>query len=593
MKDISAIPQLSTSTEAKAGSNQYAALALCALASLASFLFAMNWEFPWEGDQPAKAAQIIEIADNNDYFLSSKLVDHYKVHLFSFYFASSALIYKLIGGDILAFMNLSSVVVGVIFVVAFANSNWRLFKIHPGWTTFVLLSMPAVIINFSYGNEVAWSMCLLTLSLMLATYKHPAIYYLSGLAYAAAVYSRVDLVLVAPFWLAWSVWVARPNEADIVPRLLKMCLSGALAGLLLFVLLLRGIPVFNDSPNWADSIKFILAMLVYPFNPSAMLLVVPGWIMLFKSHRKAALVLLLLLLQLGYYIGVLASPKYIMPLVLGFGLVVPFFLSQVRWQWRAPAVGLILFWFFFAVSIYGVFGPENGRRWYLPTVDGPCPTGSYLSFYNTARNGEYQVKQQEAIDISRTLFEYLEDHSDAPPLVGYRPVPAFGHVAKDMDIEIPTKASVWAEPDQPVMLMIRPAYLFTARMDKVNPQQRELFDTWVNHGQVRGVGEDADSALPSLIEFGPGIPEANDYALSERILFMNRYYQGHQLHKVEEFIPEYRSLTWVPISLVPVGAKPVYQDDEYAALEQPVEGGQVYGYAWPDAYYGERHPHDF
>jgi hypothetical protein len=134
--------------------------------------------------------------------------------------------------------------------------------------------------------------------------------------------------------------------------------------------------------------------------------------------------------------------------------------------------------------------------------------------------------------------------------------------------------------------------LFVARM-RLNPQHRELFDNWVNHGQVRGVGEDADAALPSLIEFGPGIPEGNDYGLSERILFMNKYYQGHQLHKVNEFIPEYRSLTWVPVASVPAGAKPVYQDEEFAALEQPVEGGEVFGYVWPEAYYGERHPHDF
>jgi hypothetical protein len=592
MTDISANSQHSTQDETETGPNQLIALALCALVSLAAFLFAMNWEFPWEGDQPAKAAQIVEIADTNDFFLSENLVDHYKVHLFAFYYSVSALIYKVVGGDILAFMNLSSVVAGVIFVAALANSNWRLFRIHPGWTTFTLLSMPAVVINFSYGNEVAWSMCLLTLSLMLATYRHSAIYYLSGFAYAAAVYSRVDLVLVGPFWLAWSVWVARPNEGDIVPRFIKMCLSSALAGAILWLLLLRRVPETNDDLHWADSIKFILAMLVYPFNPSAMLFVIPGWIMLFKSHRTAALILLLLLLQLFYYIGVLASPKYLMPLVFGFGLVVPLFLDRVKWQWRVPAIGLMLIWYVFSVSIYGVFGPEHGRRWYLPTVDGPCPTGSYLSFYNSARKGEYQVKQEEAVSISQTLFKYFEEHPDAPPLFGYRPVTALGLAAHEMGIKIPEKATVWAEPDQPVMLMIRPAYLFTARM-WINPEHRKVFDEWINHGQVRGVGDDADAALPSLIEFGPGISEGNDYELSERILFMNKYYQGHQLHKVEEFVPEYRSLTWVPINLVPAGAKPVYQDDEFAALEQPVEGGDVYGYVWPEAYYGERHPHDF
>ena len=51
------------------------------VASLAVFAYTVNLESPWESDQSAKAAQIMEIADANDYLLSDSLTRCYFLKL--------------------------------------------------------------------------------------------------------------------------------------------------------------------------------------------------------------------------------------------------------------------------------------------------------------------------------------------------------------------------------------------------------------------------------------------------------------------------------------------------------------------------------
>jgi len=59
------------------------------------------------------------------------------------------------------------------------------------------------------------------------------------------------------------------------------------------------------------------------------------------------------------------------------------------------------------------------------------------------------------------------------------------------------------------------------------------------------------------------------------------------------FVADYRSTSWVPTGraaeLAPA-AEPIYQDDEFAAFDQPVEGATVYGYVWPAKYYRMKSP---
>ena len=71
--------------------------------------FTVNRTMPFEGDQSAKAAQILVISQTNSFFSLASAPDLYRSQLFSFYYISSAVIYKLVGGDLFTFMNLGAV----------------------------------------------------------------------------------------------------------------------------------------------------------------------------------------------------------------------------------------------------------------------------------------------------------------------------------------------------------------------------------------------------------------------------------------------------------------------------------------------------
>src|ERR671919_239563 len=79
------------------------------LIAFAVILHGVHWTSPWESDQAAKAAQILEIVDTGDWFLSAGLSDYYRVRQFPLYYFLSALAYAVIGGPIFTFMNLSGV----------------------------------------------------------------------------------------------------------------------------------------------------------------------------------------------------------------------------------------------------------------------------------------------------------------------------------------------------------------------------------------------------------------------------------------------------------------------------------------------------
>src|SRR5690606_20452971 len=105
-----------------------------------------------------------------------------------------------------------------------------------------------------------------------------------------------------------------------------------------------------------------------------------------------------------FYASNLASPKYIASLV--FFVTIPAADVLARSTWRARSLALVAFASLWIVSVSprGISGPNQGALWYLPTVDGPCPTGSYATFYNRTRRGFYQFKQVDHIDSARAAY---------------------------------------------------------------------------------------------------------------------------------------------------------------------------------------------
>ena len=141
---------------------QFVAAAAIVIVALA---YTVNLSMPWESDQVPKAAQIIEIANRHDYLLSSELPDNYRLRLFPLYYSASGLLYSAIGGNVFAFMNLSSVVIGAAAGIFFVEALRRAFDVGPVWSAATIVAMPLFVVTFSYGNEVAWSMAFFFLSL--------------------------------------------------------------------------------------------------------------------------------------------------------------------------------------------------------------------------------------------------------------------------------------------------------------------------------------------------------------------------------------------------------------------------------------------
>jgi hypothetical protein len=558
-----------------------------AVITLVVLIYAMNPSLPWESDQPAKAAQIGLIAEGNDYTLS-KVPTIYRLKLFPLYYSVSALIYKAVGGDLLTFMNVSSVPLGVIFVVGLSIAFQRAFQIRPIWTTLVLLSMPLVVITFSYGNEVAWALAFFAVSMALATCKNPVAYLSSGIVYAMAIFCRVDFVFLGPFWLVWVSAIATEDRANWKKRAVQISGAAAVTIGILWLLLIREVPP-RDSFEWSSSLALLVANLVYPFNPTIILLAVPSWLWFRKKHSLPAWSLLLLLLPVLFYIGSLSSPKYVAPLIVGYALLASWLLEQLDVRLKAITVTGFLVWWFFAVSIYGAFGPVKGSQWYLPTADGPCPSGAYLEFYRMARSGVFQVKQLEHIDITADVIEYVEESKD--------PSKILGHFAKGMapylevkdGVELPESTTVRPQEGDHEFLMTRTGYINIERMEE---SWKSRLMKWLEEGRVRGVGDSAGAALPSVIKIGDAIPEGENKELGKRILFMIDRYRGHMVFTLPEYIPDYLPTCWSPSSSTKRDGT-IYQDAAYFATDEPTGDCVIYSYVWPARYYNQPLPAKF
>ena len=180
--------------------------------------------------------------------------------------------------------------------------------------------------------------------------------------------------------------------------------SGAASGLL-WILLVREIPESPLSFDFKTNFMLMAAFLSYPFNPSVVIIAAIGWLALWKINFRYAMVHLLLVLPLAFYFRNLSSPKYVILFILFYGIPASLLLSRAAWYVRACGVAAILFWWVVGLSNFGVFGPGRAALWYVPTADGPIPTGGYVTFYERAREGFYQAKQEERITLTSKLAE--------------------------------------------------------------------------------------------------------------------------------------------------------------------------------------------
>jgi hypothetical protein len=564
--------------------------AICA-AALLVFMFAVNPTLPWESDQSAKAAQILEIVDAGDYFFSAELPDYYRIRQLPLYYFLSSVLYKLIGGSIFTFMNVSSVVLGAITVLALAYAVRNAFGIHPFWSTLVLLAMPLVVIISTYGNETSWAFGFFALSLLMLTSLQARPYYGAAVAFGCAIACRLDMMLLFPYWLLWGVFgPPAGNPTELLRRVIKLCIVLVATILFVWVLLVRTNPLEFPERFWTTSYLLVASFLSYPFNPSVVLIAFAGWIMLCKSNVGYAVAHLLLLLPLGYYFGTLSTPKYIMVLCLFYGIPAAYLLDRANRVVRTVAVAAILLWMVIGVSNFGVFGPREAKFWYVPTADGPCPIGGYVDFYEFIKTGFYQSRQEEYIDVAgKALAAAAEPNEPGLRLAGDFPWIALPYnrvlrrrAGLEHRIQLPEVTTL----DDTKFLMVSWGLV---GIEWYQPQLAGKIRGYLENGQIRphAVVANEDVPFPDLVEVGEHVPAGTNPVLGKRFLFMMDYYRADRpSFRLPMFVEAYKSTTWFKPSEI-VGdsfPEPVYRDEQYAAYDRDLPDGRIIGLIRPAAY---------
>ena len=565
------------------------------MASLAVFCFALNWTSPWESDQPSKAAQIVVIANENDYFLGQQLPDYYRLRLFPLYYSASAILHRCLALPIFTTMNLSSVAMGVIAVLALAYAARNAFGISPLWTSFVLLAMPLVVINSTYGNEVIWAYSLFALSLWMLTTQSPSLRYGAAAIFAASSFCRIDMILVAPYWAAWAYSFGTAGGA---PRLvLRQLLIWGVVFVgtvgLLWLALLRAIPSTSTTFPWDTNWKLLVSYLSYPFNPSVTVIAVVGLILLFRAKPRYALMHLLLLAPLVFYFRNLASPKYITALVLFYAFPAAYLLQSSGARVRVGLAAAVLIWTVVGVSPFGIFAPSQASLWFVPTVDGPLPIGGYIDFYGRSRAGFYQAKQREYLAQAEILLRAAQKLPPDVRLLAHYSANAFPLVLLELNrksAERPFIMPPKATDDDDRLLMTRLDYI---TFSKSFPGREARMTGWLKKGQVRSVLAENVDALPAVIEMGEQVPVGSDPNLGRRILFATEYYRGFKIFELPQFIAAYRTTSWLARDRtlkIPADWKPIYTDQHFLGFDGDVGGDQRFGYPWPARYFNLKAP---
>jgi hypothetical protein len=559
-------------------------------------LLICNRHYVYEEDELAKAAQVITLATDAHWLHFAEVTDYYSKDTFSAYYLLATACYKLTPLGAIETLNLLSVLLGAIFFAALPVFVRRVFGL-PSWLTWIaLLSSPILVLTFCYGNEAALALTASTLAALALSFKTRSGAVAAALCYGVAVYSRSDYLLLGP--ALGLLTIVRTGRAVAWPPTLRQALyfylTALVFGLGYLGLVLHHVPepgllVYHTNP------KLLAAFLLYSPNPVTVAFALLGFGICLIRQRRKFLLLLVVLLQSIPYATMLSSPKYILPtfvVTIIFAVVGMQILMQ---RSRLALVILLVLPWIVAVTPFGLFGPARAAFWYVPTDDGPLPTGGYLAFYPKVKQGFYQERyfaEYQEMAKAMTELERNPEHSD---LVGFFNIQTLRLWAVEHQRwEIPpNRMRFWdshldrEEPDR-TRLMLKTSYLY--RLHDI-PRTFAKLDVYFKNGSLRSIapGVDADP-FPDVIQFGPPVPPGSDSELGQRILFCSQYYGGNQPVRRNSFIPDLSSLSWLPRtqfagreSQLP---KPLYGDSQWVCFSEPVEHALFYSLRYPKKYSG-------
>jgi hypothetical protein len=553
-------------------------------------LWTINPSLPYEEDMGSKTAKVYHMVQIGSYLTPLSGAYIYRDELFSLYYLLSAIGYGLVRGDPTTYLNYQSLVAGVLFMGCLAYALRRAYRVHYLVTWLVFISMPVIVLTFTDGNEVAFSSLFAAAALALIASPWRWGLAAGGVCYGLSWFCRPDMMLIAPFVGLWAAFhgTGDPTRQARLRRFVKVAAWTAGTVLVYWLIFLRAIPNARGFPMTFD-IKLFLAILTYPFNITVVLLGGGAMLVFLVRDRRLFWTVLPILVVLAYYAKLLGSPKYIFAMAFFFGIPAAVAIQRLRPIWKAVAVAAVAFWWFVSVSIYGVYGPDRGWQWTIPTYHGQVPTGSYLTAYQKVHQGFYQEQYRAEIAALGKAMDAIQQDGQVQLVGSFNNT--FFHQAVAyrgrLDLwHLPYPGDIVQMPDDPNqrVLMIRRGYLTTHRA----PQEfQDQLSGYLLRGQVTAIG-DGDVPLPDVIEIGPTVPVGTDTELGQRILFAQQWQGGQGAFPTQWYLPQYKPLCWMSRWAAPTSLKAVYADEDYVAFAENVPGGTIFRTQFPFVYYKYR-----
>ena len=547
------------------------------LTGVALFLV-VNLSLPYEQDQGSKLAVIYKLQANG----WSSIVQpplHYNEGRQPLYYLLSYLLFPVLGGHPYGAMNMVSVIMGMFFMGAMAYALRKTFEV-PHWVTWlVFISTPMFVLTFTFSNEVAVAMGFLAMALAFHVSPWHFGYVLSGIFFGLALWAFLPIAVLGPVLLGWVFLYPEdlPRKERIF-RVLKVSAVFLVTAAIFWVIFIRTmppaiVPVDNPVP-----FKYTAALLLYTSCPSVLLISVLTVVGYFPLRLRKAFFLLLALLPMFVFYGGTVSHKHLFMCFLAFVVPAAIAVAHSSLWLRGALLGSIGIWYLLSVSPFGVYGPVRGADIFLPTNDGPCPTGAYLGFYGNAKRGIYQEQYKDEIyGVERGVDAVIASGFGARLGGNFNRHFVYPYLYQLGKPEWQTRlqmGSIAGGPKEGRILVIRRSYL---RSNYLSAEDNDQMDDWLESGKVRTVQIGDSAIFPAVIDMGNNVLEDTESELGQRILFARAY--GNLSGMIETRLDSaaFSPLFWVPADQTKgIPVSPAYSDSQFSAYTKPVPGASIW-----------------
>ncbi len=447
-------------------------------------------------------------------------------------------------------MNVLAVALGALFFPTAAALASRAFGAKPLIAMGVFLSCPAIMITYTYGNEAALALFFLLLAVGVATLSRGSVVLatFAGALTACAALSRLDYVVfiaIIPLFQLVSTSAPRFRLDRTSLTCAAFTLATSVAMFAMFYYLILGSVPSGGSFDHTFSFKQTAAYLTYGLSVFLVPAAAVGCVIQFRRNWLQGLLLLLVAAHAAAYAGMFTSPKYVLPLFLIGCIFAAIGLSAVWQHCRFCAVAMIALPWFVSVTPFGVKTGLPGALYFVPTDDGPLPSGAFAAFYSLANQGFFQqryIDEERQISRASELMVNLEN----PVIVGFfnqQTSMLVGARRGDFNFA----ASFWPNADEPPkaaerpIVMIKTSYLYPRRM---SPAVRTWFRDALKNKHVTAMTHD-DDPFPDAILITRQVHNNTEAPLATRISELLALGGDEQWLERARMTPELESTAWI------------------------------------------------